>query len=296
MGNQVTDFIFKITANRVKEHIISSNLRYKDVYEPDEKLICRIINNKRGKNNPYLIPDAVFYNHAYNCGLLGKNLFSNKHEVLWGNPEEIKSYAPSLFPLLIDMITSDFSYDFDVENLLCDYVPYAISRAYWDILFSTDHENARFHFCEYDDKILNFPAIAYGFSEDELFENFDTVRDNAISFLYNRCEIDFIELFIDFTNNTLSFKKLDKVINDSLIKNRLFPMLNKYIPDASSLGLRVRNLIYEDVSYIAPLVFQRKLDNPTLRAELVIASLDYAAKLEKIQATYYPLKKEMELP
>ncbi len=289
MDNEVTDFIYERTANRIKNHITSSGLRYKDVYYPDEKLICHIANNKRGKNNPYLIPDAIFENPAFDCGLLKikKLNFSTRQNVLWGDINEIKSYAPSIFPLLIELIASDSSYDFDIETLLCDYVPYARSRALWDIVFPPKPDDPRFS--------QHLPAIAYGFSEDELFENYDTVRDNAIAFLYNRCENDFITLFLKFTEETLSFKKLDSVIRDSLIRNTLLPMLEKYMPDASSLGLRVKDLIYEDIAYTAPLLFQCELDNSSFRAELVHASLEYAVKLEKLQATYYPLKKETEL-
>lgn len=293
MSNLVADYIYEITSKRIKNRIKSSGLTYNAIYSPDEKLISKIVNNKRGKNNPYLIPDAVFDNPLCNCGLLrNKELgFKDKHEVLWGTDKDIESYTPYIFPLLIDLIESESEIDFNLETLLCDYIPYAIIRAYWDVFFSSDHKNPRFNFCNYQGSTLNFPAFAYGVSEDEIFGSYDIERANAISFLYNRCSENYTKIFLEFTYEISSFTKLDKVIKNSLAINKFIPMLINYMPNKASLGLRVRDLIYEDISYIAPLAFQRKVDNVVYREELITASLDYAARLAEMQAAYFPLKK-----
>lgn len=293
MDNPIADYIYEITSKRIKDRIKSSGLRYQDIYSPDEKLISKIVNNKRGKNNPYLIPRKVLYNDADKCGLLyfESLKFKDEHEVLWGTDKDIKSYAPSIFPLLIDLIESDSEIVFDLETLLCDYVPYAIIRAYWDVFFCTDHTNPRFNFCEYEGKILNFPAFAYGISEDEIFGSYDCERANAVSFLYNRCGENYIKIFLEFTYEISSFTKLDKVIKNSLVINKFIPMLTSYMPDASSLGIRVKDMIFEDISYVAPLVYDREVDNVAFRKELIGASLYYATMLAEIQATHFPLKK-----
>lgn len=289
MDNPVSEYIFEITAKRIKNRILSSGLRYIDIYPPDDKLICKIANNNRGKNNPYLIPDTVLNKSENEFSLLNTEELNFKEptDVLWGTNEEIRVYAPTLFSLLIELIKSDSAINFDIDSLLCDYIPYARICAFWDVFFSNDHSNPRFSFCELNGLILNFPAFAYGVSEDEIFGSYDKTRDDAISFLYNRCCDDFIKILLEFTKKTLSFKKIDKVIKKSFVIDKLVPMLiNYYTPD-SSLGLRVKHLIYEDISYIAPLVFHRELDNQELRTELLVAALDYAVKLEEIQASCY---------
>lgn len=48
--------------------------------------------------------------------------------------------------------------------------------------------------------------------------------------------------------------------------------MDKYKPDASSLGLRVKDLILEDLSYCAALVCNRKIANPDYRKQLINAS------------------------
>ena len=59
--------------------------------------------------------------------------------------------------------------------------------------------------------------------------------------------------------------------------------MDKYKPDASSLGLRVKDLILEDLSYCAALVYNRKIANPDYRKQLINASSDYILRLGKIQ-------------
>lgn len=73
-------------------------------------------------------------------------------------------------------------------------------------------------------------------------------------------------------------------MND-LIEKKFLPLMEKYKPNASSLGLRVKNLIYEDLSYCAALVCNRNIDNSNYRKQLINASSDYIIRLEKIQST-----------
>lgn len=76
---------------------------------------------------------------------------------------------------------------------------------------------------------------------------------------------------------------LNNTIANDLIEKRFLPLIKKYKPDASSLGLRVKNLIYEDLSYCATLVYKRNINNPDYRKQLTNASSDYIISLEKIQ-------------
>ena len=112
-----------------------------------------------------------------------------------------------------------------------------------------------------------------------VFELAQILRTKCDEVNYIRCQ----------TNN--SFHMLNTIKND-LVENRFLPMMKKFMPDASSLGLRVKNLIFEDLSYCAALVCNRNIDNPEYRKQLINAS-DYILRLEDIQLTQN--KKETEL-
>ena len=59
--------------------------------------------------------------------------------------------------------------------------------------------------------------------------------------------------------------------------------MKKYRPDKSSLGLRVKTLISEDLSYCAAIYCNRIIDNPDYIKKLINASNEYICKLEDIQ-------------
>ena len=84
---------------------------------------------------------------------------------------------------------------------------------------------------------------------------------------------------------------LNNKIKNDLIEKRFLPLIEKYKPDESSLGLRVKNLIFEDLSYCAALACNRKIDAPDYRRELINASSNYILRLEKIQASQIKKKR-----
>jgi len=141
----------------------------------------------------------------------------------------------------------------------------------------------RFSDEEYNNRMLNFPAQFFGTREDTVIENIDSARDDALEYFYNRCKNDFFKSFIEFTEENDSFHMLNNRIKSDLIEKRFLPLMDKYKPDASSLGLRVKDLILEDLSYCAALVCNRKIANPDYRKQLINASSDYILRLEKIQ-------------
>ena len=76
---------------------------------------------------------------------------------------------------------------------------------------------------------------------------------------------------------------LNNKIKNDLIEKRFLPLIEKYKPDESSLGLRVKNLIFEDLSYCATLFCKHNIENPKYRKELIKASSAYIIRLEHIQ-------------
>lgn len=258
------------------------------------------MNSRIKRYNPYLIQDAIL-EHWYEddesgkhipCGLVVKLDFDSKKEVLWGTNSEIKLYIKDLFYLLWEKVCVN-SDTFDSDLYLCDYIPYAKYSAYWNILFDNHSKNdPRFTFA-FDkgtpfrkDRVLNYPAFAFGVSEDTIIDNIDTARDEALTFLYDKCKKEFLSDFLKFANITDSFHMLNNTIK-KYISNVFIPMIEKYKPDSSSLGLRVRKLIFDDLSYSAVLFFNHYIENRSFRVELLNASKAYIKKLEEIQRLYH---------
>lgn len=275
----IIEFFYVRASRRIKNRIEQSGLKQYEIYKPDTKQISRIINNVKTKNNPYLICDAVLENRYkaedtgryIPCGLLNvKELhFSSKKEILWGTDEEIDSYILKLFELLWEEVSIDNSpYDINRELFLFDYVPYAKYSSYWKILFSKNNQ---------------YPAIYYGMYEDTVVENIDSAREEAFLFLYKKCQAEFLNLFKEFANSTLSFHKITKIFKNGFIENMFIPMLKRYTPNSSSLGLRVRELIFADLSHSAELIHNEMTDNRAYKKNLIRASSDYIIKLENIQ-------------
>jgi len=250
-------------------------LTNKEIYAPDEKQISRIVNNTRGKNNRFLISDAVISNRYIDdetgkyipCGLLHTPQlnFNSIKEILWGTNSEIYLYLYDLFKLLWEIVSEAQSYDIDTQLFLCDYIPYAKNQAFWDIIFLKD----------------KYPALFYGFKEDKVFQEFDLLSEEALTFLYKRCKNDFSKRFIYFTKKQKSFHKLDKIIKTELIEDIFLPVLEKHKPTSSSLGLRVKGIIYADISHCAPLVAGKTYKYPLKK--LIGASEQYIMQLEEIQ-------------
>lgn len=318
----IADFFYKKASDRIKHKVKDSNLRHVDILYPDPKQISRIINNNRQRNNPYLINDSALES-SYKlediekfipCGLVPNLNFNSKKEVLWGTDVEICSYIHDLFMLLWNEVCINRK-RIDSELYLCDYIPYAKYSTYWKILFESDSINdPRFSFVkyskimpdseietsnfirypneEYSNRVLNFPALFFGIKENTVIENIDSARDDALEFFYNRCKEDFFTVFIEFAEKNDSFHMLNNKIKNDLVENRFLPLMEKFKPDASSLGLRVKNLIYEDLSFCASLVCNRSIDNPDYRKQLISASSDYIIRLEKIQSALQSSRRE----
>ncbi|MBV1068162.1 hypothetical protein J0M82_10985 [Listeria monocytogenes] len=82
----------------------------------DPKMINKIALGKTNRNNRYLVPDM------YVDLLTNKLNFSNKHDLLWGNTEEIKQYAPKLFECLLkDCIEKNVKIKSNILSLLSNF-------------------------------------------------------------------------------------------------------------------------------------------------------------------------------
>lgn len=272
----ITEYFYKKTSERIRKayNKVKGNgkLSYEKIYPSDPKLISRIINNKRGKNNRFLVCDAVLECNADDgkpSALISMLNFANRQEVLWGDKAEIASYLPELFRMLWEEVTSDDSeYSVDEELYFSDYIPYAKYSTYFNILSSGNNRYA---------------AIFYGIREDDIRNNIESAREKAYDYLYRKCAKRFADIFNQFVDDTTSYHMLDKTLKVKLIDPLFLPLLNELKPTESSLGLRVKNLIYSDLSKCPRLIFDHDVfDKPSLK-KLINASSTYIVALEKIQ-------------
>ena len=269
---KITEFFYAKASQRIADKVNDSKLTHTEIYRNDPKQISWIINNKKTKNNRFLICDAIFEvfdkdeNNSF--GLIPKLKFTNRQEILWGNENEIHSYLPELFKILWEVVTENVSeYSIDKELYLCDYIPYAKYSTYWNILF---------------DRNNHYPALFYGMYEDDVVNNLDSAQDEAFRYLYKKCAVPFANIFHQFTANNDSFHKLDKILKEKFIDSLFVPMLNDLKPNEFSLGLRVKNLIYADLSKCAELIANHGSPN-NINSQLINASSTYIIALEKIQ-------------
>jgi len=276
---QTEDFFYTRASKRIGERVRTSGLTHSQIYKPDHKQISRIINNDCQKNNRFLICDAVISNsyreetgEYIKCGLLEtkKLNFKDIKEILWGDDSEISSYLYDLFETLWHELSESFpEYNINPDFYLCDYIPYAKYHSYFDIISNSK---------------IAYPAVFYGMREDTIFENLIPSKEKALLFLYKKCKQQFTDLIFDFTNTHQSFHKLDKQITNELIP-AFVRILESHKPDSNSLGLRVRELIYADLSHCAQTIAEQEYDD--YRFALNNASSNYIRALEDIQNSLF---------
>lgn len=275
----IMQFFYKRASERIRRKVESSGKTHAEIYAKDPKQISRIINNRRTRINPFLITDAIIDNYAKNdeesdyvkIGLLHNLGFDTVKQILWGSDDEIDEYLPHLFELLWNELPdNDSFYQVDKRWILCDYVPYAEYVTYWELLFAPSNR---------------FTALEFGKKEDDIVNNIDLAEQEAFSYFYSKCEKGFKEAFHKFSSDTTSFHKIDKVFKEGFIDKIFVEMIKKNAPDEYSLGLRVRNLIINDLSLVPHLVydFQRAGNIDEITKLLLNASSSYICRIKDIQ-------------
>jgi len=281
------EFIYQQASKRVRDRRNEMNLRAKDIFESDPKMISRIENARRGVNNEYLIPPRVALSLVENLK------FTDDTEVYWGSDSEFDLYIEELFvALCLDILEGN---RIDVKNalhdLLLDYIPYAKCFALREICSSSQID---MHW------LLNE-------KEEELDEKFYRAREESIMRLYRQCfeelgkmscdecrekhfgfscgkhitinypfggnfvcgqqsgaentfgtffQIIFKQLTLDYgdyhvENVNKGFYKLPQRIS-RVVENEILPTMREIKP-SRSLGKRVYTLISEDIRLVAPL-------------------------------------------
>ena len=134
--------------------------------------------------------------------------------------------------------------------------------------------------------IFSFHLTTYipHYREDTIIEEIDDSKNKALLFLYRNCKSDFQTFFQSFTEEQISYHKLDKTIKERLLPE-FVNVLKTHKPNASSLGLRVRDLINADLSHCASMVENNGFQPYYM--QLNSASSTYILELEKIQQSLF---------
>lgn len=281
-SNHSLEFIYENCANRIKERKNKLNITSLEIYPCDDKMISKITNNKRTKNNRFLITDRVLEYYSKDnkeiYGIVSKLNFNSKSEVLWGNKKEIQEYLYELFFMIFDDLLESSDKN-KLETFFLDYVPYAKYTALYKILFRDEVAKKEL-------KQFSF-LLAYGLSEDEVINeylNFLTDKKEIINYLYKKYDKDFYKIFLSFVNQVQSFHKIDKIFSD-FIEEKFIQMLKTKIDERTSLGIRVYNIILEDISMTEKLLSNKNYDDYTskITRNRIRVSSRYIVELEKLQ-------------
>ena len=281
-SNHSLEFIYENCANRIKERKNKLNITSLEIYPCDDKMISKITNNKRTKNNRFLITDRVLEYYSKDnkeiYGIVSKLNFNSKSEVLWGNKKEIQEYLYKLFFMIFDDLLESSDKN-KLEPFFLDYVPYAKYTALYKILFRDEVAKKEL-------KQFSF-LLAYGLSEDEVINeylNFLTDKKEIINYLYKKYDKDFYEIFLSFANQVQSFHKIDKIFSD-FIEEKFIQMLKTKRDERTSLGIRVYNIILEDISMTEKLLSNKNYDDYTskITRNRIRVSSRYIVELEKLQ-------------
>ena len=302
-----------------KEKELKMKLSYARILPSNTPLISDIMNNIRNKNNKYLINGSAIGEKEDDYGIFSVLKFEKKNDIIWGNEAEIRSYLPQLHMLILTdlinnqkIIKEDFlkTYSksddvqnntnyihkikhFDFEDILCDFIPYAISSTYRQIIPNEmDSISIQKYYGiimqsqEYYE-IQRMQAINYLYTLPDYCEQFNKI-------IFNYIDNDFF--IIKNTPKKNDDKKAtainnpfnDKFLENDLIIPKIIPFLIDYFYQKDSLGKRVRNIIKYDLSKSREMIERYENGDIPLEMnkEINRASSYYAYQLSEIQKKY----------
>ena len=171
--------------------------------------------------------------------------------------------------LILNVFTDPTEYDLYIEKYLCDYIPYSKNSTYWNVI----------------NKGI-YPALFYGITEDKILCDLFSAREEAIHRIYMQCSDDFQRDFFSFIEHITSFRGIDKIFKKDFIEKKFVPLIKTIPLNLSSLGLRVQQLIFEDLSHTASLVAGEFENNTEYTKSLIHASSEYILALEEIHERF----------
>lgn len=278
--NKTKDFIYRNCVRRVENKRLEKKLPQIALCRDDKTLVSYFFNCKLTSNNQYLVTKKLL---DYTSDIIGSRTgavpifeFENIHEVLWGNDKEFEDNLSTIFSLLVFDILDSSTKDKDfLEYVLCDNIIYS---KYFSFRNIKDKYNVSLleNFAVYDELV-----------NDQHMSNY---LDIAIKYLYHKPAFHskFKEIFLFFTKSHDDYTHIDDRLYKEFIPN-LYELLDNYKPTATSLGIRVKNLIDTDIIKAIEQIDALKnnpdfLNTPEaeLNKQIVNASSTYICKLEDI--------------
>jgi len=263
------DFIYKNCSDRISHEINARKLSHRSIYKHEPKMIgriCRCIITE--KRNPYLVQDSVLY------ALKEALDFKSYWEILWGTEEEIINHLPVLFLTILADLANDDLYKGTINHILCSYLPYARYYGYYKIYF------------EHEPLLPDFDN-SYFFSifGSDLLSSIDNAFSNAVAHLFNKCDLEFRDAYLDFAKTHNSFKRWPYRFEE-WIDATLMPILKQFEPSDSSFSTRILNLIEADFSKIPLLRLTNDPYELNAIKELLTSTDQYISSLEKLSLSY----------
>lgn len=286
----ITDFFYQLLSNRVSNKIRSSGKTYHQIYCASSKMLSWICSNTIYKKyNPYLITDSVMDSSYYDksegkykdIGLIPSGLFKTKQEILWGTNDEIDLYLPDLYDTLFTYMESLQPEKYN--KLLFAYRPYAKYYTLHKLLIE-------------DPNTLAVPFLNEDY--DKIDTNLIYSKNAAYKIIKQTCFDEFKQMFLSFTNEIVTYKKLNKTLQETLIPN--FNLIfQDYVPSEGSISIRIirelENLLdipNGDTTYDDPIRTKKKLNirdkspDSIYRQGMLLASMNYINQVCSSQEKY----------
>jgi len=249
-----TNYIYSECAKRLKERKQSLKMTDAEIAAGgfDRKVVNRIINGTRTRNNPYLIPPAY-------VKPLVKNLrYENEAGLLWGDENDEGFIEAMFYNLVIDILDeSDWNENyFDepcwskskvkidiIQKVLLDSVAYA--RVYPTLNSSYEYESPEGVYYP----ISPYAEVSGGVQVTPAERK--QIRGNAIIRLFkNARPLNMFRVFFTETNErgeNKGFSRLDGRL-DKFLDNSLMAFMRDNIPREDSLGLRTYGIVSADIA------------------------------------------------
>lgn len=271
--------LYERCAFRIRQRKEQLRVTEEDIYPNNPTIISLIINNKRGKNNKYLITKGSLKNESDDgntYGILSILNFSDEKEVCWGSEQEILALAPKIFYETIQELyyDRDISNRFIAYNFLCYYANFALYHTY--LKYYETHPYS-----------LSFEV---GMALDLMYNNLDKSFNEAIEYIYSIAYIrnGFEDILLKYIDSNPSYFKFNKLFSSNFIEKSFIPFIVKNNPKEDSIGFRVRAMIKNDLFEVEKIIHEYKItgkitDDMKLKRKLVNASSNYVLKLIKIQ-------------
>jgi len=296
-----TDFIYSSCAKRLKERKLSFRLTDSEIAAGDNldrKVVNRILNNTKTRNNPYLIPPA------YVRPLMETLEYASEVEMLWGGIND-EGFIETLFCHLVNDVLDEDEWNdmyFEepywskgkarvdiIQKVLLDSVAYA--KVYPTISSSF----------EYESKGILYPISPFtDVTDSKQFSPSERkrIRGDAIWRLFqNTRPVEMFREFFEETNErgeNKGYSRLDKRL-DGFLNSSLMTFMKDNMLDETSLGMRVYGIVSADMARHVEtgLINAQRMaagfdsstspEHDEILKSLIVAGRDYIEQIEGLQ-------------